>query len=194
MSRDEDQKEDVILGQQGSANSLITSVANKGWRWLERIIVVLGIISTVLIIILMSLTTMDVVLRYIFGSPIKGAYEVSEMFFLAAVFLGLAYTQLFREHVNADLLVSRLSKRTNLILETIMLLLALFIYALFSWKGMGAFWSSFIEGEYRWGLIRIPLWPARLMIPLGVSVLCLRFIGEIVINFRKLFSQGNGAS
>lgn len=172
----------------------VTSIASNAWRWLEKIIKVLGIIATASIIILMILTTADVVMRYIFGNPIKGAYEVSEMFFLTAVFLGLAYTQLFREHVNADLLVSRLSKHTNLILETIMLLLALFIYALFSWKGMEAFWSSFAEGEYRWGLIRIPLWPARLMVPLGVSVLCLRLIGEIIINFRKLLRKEKGTS
>jgi len=177
------------LKQERDADSWIGSGAARGWRWLEKIIVVLGVIATVSIIILMILTTVDVVMRYIFGNPIKGAYEVSEMFFLTAVFLGLSYTQLFREHVNADLLVNRLSKHTNLILETIMLLLALFIYVLFSWKGMEAFWSSFMEGEYRWGLIRIPLWPARLMVPLGVSVLCLRFIGEIIINFRKLFRK-----
>ena len=191
---DRGQKEGANLKQQRDLGSGVTSIASRVWQWLERIIVVLGVIATVSIIILMILTTVDVVMRYIFGNPIKGAYEVSEMFFLTAVFLGLAYTQLFRGHVNADLLVSRLSKHINLILETIMLLLALFIYVLFSWKGMEAFWSSFMEGEYRWGLIRIPLWPARLMVPLGVSVLCLRFIGEIVINFRKLFRKEKGTS
>ena len=194
MSRDGGQKEEVILGQQGSANSLITSVANKGWRWLERIITALGIVSTVLIILLMTLTTADVVMRYILGNPLKGAYELSEMLFLSAVFLGLAYTQLFKEHVNADLFVSHLSKHTNLVLETVMLILALLVYVLLAWKGMGAFWSSFVDGEYRWGLIRIPLWPARLMIPLGVSALCLRFIGEIAINFRRLLHWEKGAT
>jgi TRAP-type mannitol/chloroaromatic compound transport system permease small subunit len=173
---------------------LITSVANRGWRWLERIITVLGVMATISIIALMVLTTSDVVKRYIFADPIKGAYEISESLFLTAVFLGLAYTQLFREHVNTDLFIRHLTKRANLILQTVMLLLALTIYALFSWKGMEAFWTSLTEGEYRWGLIRIPLWPARLMIPIGVSALCLRFIGEIVINLRNLFRMKKGAS
>jgi hypothetical protein len=33
-----------------------------------------------------------------------------------------------------------------------------------------------------------------LMIPIGLSALCLRFIGEIVINFRKLFRMEKEAS
>jgi TRAP-type mannitol/chloroaromatic compound transport system permease small subunit len=184
----------VVPRKEDSIAGLITSIASRGWRWLERIITVLGVMSTISIIALMVLTTSDVVKRYIFANPIKGAYEISESLFLTAVFLGLAYTHLFREHVNTDLFIRHLSKRANLILKAIMLLLALTIYVLFSWKGMEAFWTSLMEGEYRWGLIRIPLWPARLMIPIGVSALCLRFIGEIVINLRNLFRMGKGAS
>jgi len=190
----EGEKEEVFLGKEGSMAGLITSVANRGWRWLERIITVLGVMATISIIALMVLTTSDVVKRYIFADPIKGAYEISESLFLTAVFLGLAYTQLFHEHVNTDLFVRHLSKRANLILQTIMLLLSLTIYILFSWKGMEAFLTSLVEGEYRWGLIRIPLWPAKLMIPIGLSALCLRFIGEIVINIRDLLRMEKGTS
>jgi len=190
----EGEKEEVFLGKEGSMAGLITSVANRGWRWLERIITVLGVMATISIIALMVLTTSDVVKRYIFADPIKGAYEISESLFLTAVFLGLAYTQLFHEHVNTDLFVRHLSKRANLILQTIMLLLSLTIYILFSRKGMEAFLTSLVEGEYRWGLIRIPLWPAKLMIPIGLSALCLRFIGEIVINIRDLLRMEKGTS
>jgi TRAP-type C4-dicarboxylate transport system permease small subunit len=135
----------------------------------------------------MTLTTIDVVLRYILGNPLKGAYEVSEILMLSAAFLGMAYTQLFREHVNADLFVKHLPQRVNLVLETVMLLLALLIYSLLVWQGTIAFWESFTTGEYRWGVVRIPLWQARLMVPLGIFFLCLRFLWEIIVNFRKLF-------
>ena len=185
-------KEGSAVRQQRHAGSWITSGMGRVWRGLEKTIISLGTVAAVCILILMILTTLDVVLRYILNRPLKGALEISEILFLAAVFLGMAYTQLFREHVNADLLVSRLSKRTSLVLETVMFLPALLIYGLLTWQGTLAFWDSFITGEYRWGLIRIPLWEARLMVPLGTFFLCLRLLGELVINFRKLLHWEKG--
>ena len=154
----------------------------------------MGNLATACILVLMVLTTIDVVLRYILGMPLKGAYEISEILFLSAVFLAMAYTQLFREHVNVDLFITRLSKHTNLVLETLMLLPALLIFGLLTWQGIIAFWDALISGEYRWGLIRIPLWPARLMVPLGASFLCLRFIGEMIINIQKILNWKKGTS
>jgi TRAP-type C4-dicarboxylate transport system permease small subunit len=164
------------------------------WRGLEKATSFLGSVGTVCILLLMILTTADVVLRYILGTPLKGAFEISEMLMLSSVFLGMAYTQSLHEHINADFLVSRLSKRTNLLLETVLLLPALLIYALLAWQGTIFFIDSLRTGEYRWGLLRIPLWPARLMVPLGASFLCIRFIGEIVINFRKLLNWNKETS
>lgn len=172
-----------MMSQQGPPMFL------SGSRGLEKVIHVLGTLAAVLIVTIMILTTSDVIGRYVIGSPLKGGVEISEILFLSAVYLGLSYTQLFREHVGVDLFISHLSSRTRLMLETIMLFLALLTYGLLAWRGAGAFWTSVSTGEYRWGLISIPLWPARLMIPLGVSVLCLKFIAEIVLNLRKLFEM-----
>lgn len=141
----------------------------------------------------MIFTTADVIARYVVGSPLKGAYEISEILFLSAVLLGLSYTQLYKEHVRVDLLINHLSPRTNLVLETFMLLLAFFIYGLFTWRGWGAFLKSFDSGEFRWGLIPIPLWPARLMIPIGAFALCLMFTGEILVNIGKLLHKKEGS-
>jgi len=182
------------LKQKNRTASWVTLNIARVWRGLEGVTNLLGIVGTVCILVLMILTTADVVLRYILGIPLKGAYEISEMLMVSSVFLGMAYTQLFHEHINADFLVSRLSKHTNLVTETVLLLPALLIYGLLVWQGAIFFVDSLRTGEYRWGLLRIPLWPARLMVPLGASFLCLRFIGEIVINLRKLLNWNKEAS
>ncbi len=158
-------------------------------KGLEKVIRALGAVASALIITIMILTTTDVIARYIIGSPLKGGVEISEILFLSAVYLGLSYTHLFREHVGVDLFTNHLAPTTRRVLETIMLFLALFTYGLLAWRGGEAFWASLSTGEYRWGLISIPLWPARLMIPVGVSVLCLRFIAEIALNMHKLFDR-----
>jgi len=163
-----------------------------GWHGLDSIVVTLGGISAVLILFIMMVTVVDVVLRYIFKTPLKGSYEFCEIFFLSSVFLGLAYTQSFRGHVNVDILISRLSARTNLVLEICMLLISLLIGSLLIWQGTEAFLRSFSTGEYRWGLIQIPLWPARLMIPVGVCALCLKMMSDLLTDFGKLLNRKKG--
>lgn len=187
---DEDRRKESIDDHQERGPLILHMI--KGWRSVNWIIVMLGRISAVLIIAIMMITVVDVILRYFLRAPLRGSYEMSEIFFLSSVFLGAAYTHSFRAHVNVELLVSHLSSKVNLILETCMFLIALAIYVLFTWQGTEAFLKSLGTGEYRWGLIQIPLWPARLMIPVGVCVLCLRFIGEILINLNKLFGHKKG--
>jgi TRAP-type C4-dicarboxylate transport system permease small subunit len=181
------------LMQEIQTTSRFVSVMADIWRPLEKVVVVLGTAGTICILILMCLTTADVVLRYVFNRPINGAYEISEILMLSAVFLGMGYTQLFHEHVNADLFVNRLSEHTKLILETALFFPALFIYGLLVWRGSVGFWESWTSGEYRWGLIRIPLWQARLMIPMGAFVLCMTLIRDMAVNFRKLLDWEKGA-
>ncbi|HMK51971.1 MAG TPA: TRAP transporter small permease, partial [Thermodesulfobacteriota bacterium] len=95
------------------------SLTFSNWsRGLERVIHVLGTLAAVLIITIMILTTTDVIARYIIGSPLKGGVEISEILFLSAVYLGLSYTQLFREHVGVDLFISHFSPTTRRVLET----------------------------------------------------------------------------
>ncbi len=121
-------------------DELIREVSQpRTWRGLHGVIHIFGTISTLAILAIMVITTIDVVFRYILGNPIKGAYEVSEILFLGAVFLGLSYTQLYKEHVGVELLVNHIPKRPALLLESCMLLIGLFIYALLFWQGTEAF-------------------------------------------------------
>ena len=153
---------------------------------LIKIIKISGGIGAAFILLIMILSSGDVLARYGLGAPIKGAYEINEIMFLSAVFLGLAYTQLYKGHVRVELFVSRLPAKAAIILETILICIALIIYGLIGWEGLMALIDSIKAGEYRWGLIPIPLWPARLMVPLGTGILCLKFMSEVHSNIKKL--------
>ena len=54
--------------------------------WLDR---ALGTAAAVLLFCLMALTTADVVGRYIFNWPIRGAFEITELLLLTLIFAGL---------------------------------------------------------------------------------------------------------
>ena len=67
--------------------------------WLDR---ALGAAAAVLLSALMLLTTVDVVSRYIFNWPLRGAFEITELLLLSLIFAGLPLASRAGEHVTLD--------------------------------------------------------------------------------------------
>ena len=70
--------------------------------WEKRIDAVLGIAASVLLFGMMLLTFADVVARYLFNRPIRGAFEVTELTLLVLIFAGLPLVSRADEHVTMD--------------------------------------------------------------------------------------------
>lgn len=75
----------------------------KGWSRLSRW---LGYIAILLLIALTLLTSVDVVARYWFNSPIKGAFEVTQLLLAALIFVAFPLTTAMREHIEVDLIAN----------------------------------------------------------------------------------------
>jgi TRAP-type C4-dicarboxylate transport system permease small subunit len=60
---------------------------------------------------MMTLTFVDVVLRYVFNRPLRGAFEVTELMLLVLIFAGLPLVTHANEHVTMDLIDRWLSPR-----------------------------------------------------------------------------------
>jgi TRAP-type C4-dicarboxylate transport system permease small subunit len=67
--------------------------------WLDR---ALGAAAAVLLFGLMLLTTADVIGRYVFNWPLRGAFEITELTLLALIFAGLPLASRTDEHVTLD--------------------------------------------------------------------------------------------
>ena len=75
------------------------AVPSNAGIWLDR---ALGLAAAVLLFCLMALTAADVVGRYIFNWPIRGAFEITELLLLALIFAGLPLASRADEHVTLD--------------------------------------------------------------------------------------------
>ncbi|MEW6665337.1 MAG: TRAP transporter small permease [Thermodesulfobacteriota bacterium] len=61
--------------------------------------------------VMMCLTTVDAVLRYLFGSPIVGAYEITEKYLmLTCIFLGMSFTYRGAGLIRVTILMDRMPK------------------------------------------------------------------------------------
>ena len=70
--------------------------------WEKRADAVLGIAASALLFCLMCVTFVDVVARYLFNRPIRGAFEVTELLLLVLIFAGLPLVSHADEHVTMD--------------------------------------------------------------------------------------------
>jgi TRAP-type C4-dicarboxylate transport system permease small subunit len=67
--------------------------------WADRL---LGLASSILLLLLMAITVADVLLRYLFSAPLRGAFEVTEILLLVLIFAGLPLVSRADEHVTMD--------------------------------------------------------------------------------------------
>jgi C4-dicarboxylate transporter, DctM subunit len=167
-----------------------TSLANQLVKILSRVERYGAIISGIFVLIMMVMTTADVLLRYIFNSPIPGNYELQPLLLVGVVFLAAASIQAKRSHIALDLVTSRLSKPNQLSIQLFSDLIFLIFAGLICWQYVLATQSAWVTKDYYWGLVKFPLWPPYLIITLGTGILSLRLIEGLVSN--PLWSRQSG--
>lgn len=78
-----------------------------------RLDALLGIVGAVVLFAMMTLTFVDVIMRYIFDSPVRGAFEVTELLMVVLIFAGLPIVSRHDLHVATDLIDRFLTRRTK---------------------------------------------------------------------------------
>jgi TRAP-type transport system small permease protein len=63
---------------------------------------VLGVVAAAILFAMMILTTIDVIARYVFSRPVRGAFEVTELMLVVLIFAGLPLVAFSDEHAVMD--------------------------------------------------------------------------------------------
>ncbi len=159
-----------------------------GIDWLSESV---GKMAGLLIVALALIVSYDVVKRYFFGQPTVWAQEMSAMLFGTFIILGGAYTAKENKHVNMDIFYSRFSPRGRAVLDIItFFILTIPFLGILLWKGGEGAWRSLANLEHdstQWGP---PLYPFRIMLPLGAFLFLLQAIAKFIRDCRTLRSTG----
>ena len=70
--------------------------------WEARIDAALGVAASAILFLMMLVTFADVVARYLFNFPLRGAFEITELMLLVLIFAGLPLVSHADEHVSMD--------------------------------------------------------------------------------------------
>lgn len=136
--------------------------------------------AAMFIMVLMFLTTSEVIGRYLFNTPVPGSYEISEFLLIGVVFLGIAYVQSLKGHVSVDILLGRFPNKIRIALDFLGLAIGLFTFAIMTWQSGFLAWRAWRLKEYAMGIYHIPYWPAKFVFVLGVALLCTRLIIDVL--------------
>jgi TRAP-type transport system small permease protein len=103
-------------------------------QWERRADALLGIAASAILFALMALTFADVVARYAFNRPIRGAFEVTELLLLVLIFAGLPLVSHAEEHVTMDFIDRWLGPRGRLRLKLIVHLIVAALMLFMAWQ------------------------------------------------------------
>ena len=95
---------------------------------------VLGIAASAILFAMMMLTFVDVVARYVFNFPLRGAFEITELMLLVLIFAGLPLVSHADEHVTMDFIDRLLGPRALIfVVRTVHVLVAAVMFFL-TWQ------------------------------------------------------------
>ena len=79
----------------------------------RRADLLLGVVASAVLFAMMALTVVDVVARYVFNRPLRGAFEVTELMLLVLIFAGLPLVSFSDEHAVMDFIDRLLGPRAQ---------------------------------------------------------------------------------
>ena len=134
-----------------------------------------------LILAAVLISAANAVVRKSFNFSSNAFLEVQWYLFAAVFMLGAGYVFLRNGHVRIDFIASRLSARTNAVIDIIGILVVVLPLTLMmlklSWPLFDKAWVSGELSQNAGGLVR---WPVLLMMPLGFGLLLLQAASELI--------------
>jgi TRAP-type C4-dicarboxylate transport system permease small subunit len=167
------------------------SVTGKGLfrRSIDKVSTVLAFIAVVCIAFVLVAVIADVTSRTFFGQSIGGVVEMAEVMMVIIVFLGLGYAERRGAHVSMTLLVRKLPSRAAAIVNAIAFVVVVAVLGWMMWVTGDRAIASVVAGEYRFGLVRVAVWPARIAIAVGLAVYLLEVFLGMFDNFRTVYGK-----
>lgn len=145
--------------------------------WFERALRLLAYAGGVVLIGLMLLVVYEVFMRYFYGRPFRGGFEMTELIMATIVAFGLPYTAISNGHVSVDILSRWLDRPAWRWLTVLVHLLGAVLLAFVAWRsGLHAL-SGMRFGDMT-NMMRIPKYPFQFAIAISAGLFALVLLLE----------------
>lgn len=160
------------------------SALSRADRAVHRFETGLSLAAGIVIFLLMLLAVAQILGRKLLNMPVPGFIDWVEQAMAVFAFLGIAYCQRLGGHIRMDILIGQLKGRWLWLAEIVSTVLMLFLTVVLT---IGSF--RHFQRAFDWNApmfsrdssidIALPLWPAKLLIPLALGLLTLRLLLQL---------------
>lgn len=168
------------------------SLLSKLDRYYFKFESLLNLIGGFVIFLIVLLAVANILGRKLFGIPVSGYIDWTEQSMAFFAFFGVAYCQRLGGHIRMDIFVSSLRRRALWFFELFSTLIMLTITVLLIIGSSDHFLRAWTNGDSSFD-IDLPIWPAKLVVPVMLTVLAIRFVLNIWGYVRALINGGDSA-
>lgn len=139
-----------------------------------------GKILSYLLLPIFGILMLEVLRRYLFNSPTVWGNEVTQMMFGVYVILPAGYILVTGGHVNVDILSSKLSPQRLALVDIISSVLFFIFTGFLVYYGSSLAWESASMLETSQTAWDVPIYPIKIMIPVGAVLLLIQGIAKLI--------------
>ncbi len=150
-------------------------------RLIDSINELIGRLVMWLVLAAVLISAGNAIVRKAFNIGSNAFLEIQWYLFAAVFMLGVGYVMLKNAHVRIDFVSSKLSKRTNAIIDALGIVIFTIPLSIImidlGWPLFQRAWTSGEMSQNAGGLIR---WPVLLLVPLGFAILAAQALSELI--------------
>lgn len=147
----------------------------------------LNLAAAVAIFALMVIGVIQIIGRTLFNLGIYGYVDWIEQFAVLYAILGIAYCQRYGSHIRMEIVLTLLKGRMLWALEAFGVIVGLVIVGILIDTSWDHFMRALTRGDSSMD-IRLPVWPAKLIVPIALATLWLRLLLQLC-GYLRMFAD-----
>ena len=134
---------------------------------------------------IMLLTACDVSMRYFFGSPIDGAFDVTEYLMVVVFAFALPYCTIQKDHVKVDILTERFPKKLRVFIDAFTTAISFILFSILTWQTLVSSQGQF-EDHIVSSVLLIPRYPFYALLFFGYLCFAVILLAELFALIAKV--------
>lgn len=158
---------------------------NKVSAAFDLVVNILAYSAGILVIFLMFLIGADVISRKLAGFNISWATEITENAVLYVAFAAAAWLLKQNRHVNVDIVITHLNKRSQIIMQTATSVVGAALCFFMTYRAFLVTLDVWRRGAATVSVMEIPLTPLMAIVTAGLFLLAIQFVRNAGLHIRK---------
>ena len=138
----------------------------------------IGFIGIIAILVMMTITVVDVILRW-FGLAIIGTMEVTELLLGVMAFFSFSWCYCEDKHLKIEVLAEQFPERARCVTSLLGALVGLIFFGAVMWGSFGLALDAYTRKEIS-PLLKIPLFPVKIIIMIASCIFFLQLLSSVL--------------